>query len=164
MRKLYIAGIAAASIGAVLLIASCSGRHSDSYDQAATLPQPAPVAAQAPAYVAAQAPVVVQQPPVIVQNGGHDGFLSGMLMGHLLSGGGSHSVVHHYSPAPVRNTTIVNKTVNVTRVAPAPSYRATPSYRSSSSSYSSYRASGSSFGGSSYRSSGYSSFRSSGRR
>ncbi|MEF3110541.1 hypothetical protein QFI91_15795 [Raoultella sp. WB_B2P2-3] len=51
----------------------------------------------------AQQSVIVQSqtPPVVVHD--HDsGFLSGMLMGHLMSGGGhnyhSHTtVVHHYS-------------------------------------------------------------------
>lgn len=73
------------------------------------------------------APVVVQQPS------SNDGFLTGMLMGHLMTGGvsrGTTIVEHHYS-------------------APAPQYRA-PSYSSSSyRSNSSFRSSsvGRSFGG-----------------
>jgi hypothetical protein len=151
MRKLYIAGVAVAAL-AVIGIASCS-HHNDEYAQ-----QPAPVQTVAAVPAGTAAPVYVQQPPVVVQQApSNDGFFTGMLMGHLMSGGGHTTVVHHYTPAPVVhnttvvNKTVVNKTVNVTRPAPAPVYRAPVStYRASS-------------GYSAYRSSGYSSFRA-GRR
>lgn len=141
MRMRYIAAAALAAV-AVVGIASCSSHH----DQYAQAPVAAPVAQDA----LAQAPVIVQQPPVVMQQPSNDGFWQGYMMAHLFGGWGHTTVVHHYSPAPVvRNTTIINKTVNVTR--PAPVYRApVTSYRPSTS----YR---------SFRSSGYSAYRS-GRR
>ncbi|MFM0095594.1 hypothetical protein PQQ87_08275 [Paraburkholderia nemoris] len=161
MRMRYVAA-AAVAVVAVIGIASCNSHH----DEYAAAPVAAPVVQAAPT----QTPVIVQQPPVVVQQPSNDGFWQGYMMAHLFGGWGHTTVVHHYSPAPVvRNTTIINKTVNVTRPAPAPVYRAPvttyrppvstgySAYRSSSS-YSGYRSSSSSF-----RSSGYSSFRS-GRR
>lgn len=76
--------------------------------------QPPQVLAQAaPPVVVAAPPVAVQPAPVIVQQApSHDGFFTGMLMGHLMSGGGG---------GTSRNTTVINKSVtNVTRVAPSP--------------------------------------------
>ncbi|MDI9686589.1 hypothetical protein [Burkholderia cenocepacia] len=102
---------ATAAVVAAISVAAC-------YEQAPQIVQ-APVAA---------APVIAQPAPVVVQQS-HDGFFTGMLMGHLMSGGGGAS----------RNTTVINKSyTNVTRVAPSRSY----SY-SRSSSFSSSR----SFGG-----------------
>lgn len=106
--------------------------------------EPPPVAQVAPTVVAPPAvvaapPVAVQPAPVVVQQApAHDGLLTGLLMGHLLSSGGG---------GTTRNTTVINKSVtNVTRVAPTPrpSYTAPsrPSYsysRSSSSSFGSFR-------------------------
>ncbi|MCE2004068.1 hypothetical protein [Enterobacter asburiae] len=43
-----------------------------------------------------QQPVVVQPPqPAVVHDGGNSGFLSGLMMGHLL-GGGSSGVSHYH--------------------------------------------------------------------
>lgn len=52
-------------------------------------------------------PVAIQPAqPVIVNNSGQDGFLSGLVAGHLLGGGhsyGTHrTVVHHYTSTPRR--------------------------------------------------------------
>jgi hypothetical protein len=162
--------IAIASLGgfAVLcVIASCS-RHDD-----VAYVQP-PAQAAVPATMVAQAPAVYAAPPVVVQAApAHDGFLTGMLMGHLMSGGGSSRVEHHYvnsAPAPQRNVVqnvtknvTINKTVNTTPAAPvaapkpsysAPAYsgytsRPSTSYSSSYSGRSSYSgySSRSSFGG-----------------
>lgn len=87
------------------------------------VPQPAP--APQPAQVAAPAPqsVIVEAAPA--QAPSNDGFLTGMLMGHLLSGGGGY--VH--APTGVQHTTVVNKTVNVNRAPPRPAYRPVRSYR-----------------------------------
>ncbi|BCM12265.1 hypothetical protein MAFF241648_14550 [Ralstonia solanacearum] len=111
----------------VLILAACHG------DPPQVITQAAP-----PAVVAAP-PVAVQPAPVVVQQApSHDGFVTGMLMGHLLSGGGGGGVS--------RNTTVINKSVtNVTRVAPAPRTTYSTPARSSSYSYSS-RSSSSSFG------------------
>lgn len=85
------------------------------------------------------APMVAAPAPVIVQQGSSgEGFLTGMLMGHLLTNSANSTV------APQRSTTVINKTYNVTRPAaptntyrppsrPASTYRA-PSYSRSYSS------------------------------
>lgn len=123
---------------------------------------------QAPVVPVAGAPVVVAQPS-------HDGFLTGLMAGHILSGGfggyGGHS-----------SHTTINKTVNVNKTVVAPSAPSRSSIwgsssssasrssafsapaRSSWSSGSSY--SRSSFGSSSFSRSSFSSGRSSfgGRR
>jgi hypothetical protein len=161
MKRIAIATLGGFAV--LCVIASCS--HHD--DVAYVQPQQAPVmAAQAPAVYAAAPPVVVQAAPA------HDGFLTGMLMGHLMSGGGSTRVEHHYvNPAPVQRNVVqnvtknvtINKTVNATPAAPVaaptaaprPSYSA-PSYSSSTrSAYSGYssRSSTSYSGGYSSRSS-----------
>lgn len=62
-----------------------------------------------PAYP--QAPVVIQQAPA---QSSHDGLLTGMLMGHLMS---SAMQPHYSAPAPVVQHTTINKTV-VQRTAP----------------------------------------------
>jgi hypothetical protein len=167
--------IAIASLGgfAVLcVIASCS-RH----DDVAYVQQPAQVAA--PMVAQGVAPIYAAPPAVVVQAApAHDGFLTGMLMGHLMSGGGSSRVEHHYinsAPTPQRNVVqnvtknvTINKTVNTTAaapvVAPRPSYSA-PAYSSTTSraAYSGYTSrpstsySGSYSSRSSYSSSSYSS-------
>jgi hypothetical protein len=117
-RKILIIG--AGCIAVAALIAACSpGAAPVTYVQP---PQP-PVMNAVP-----QAPVTVIQsaPPA------HDGFITGMLMGHLMSGGGGVQ----------RNTTVISRSVtNVTRVAPRTSYSySRPSYTSSrSSSFGSFR-------------------------
>lgn len=118
--KLVLLGLVV-FIAIVLLFSSCAPRQY--------------VADYAPQYappVVAQAPVVMQPAPVIVQQSHNDGFINGLLLGHMMSGGGSHTVVHHYdAPRPayvaprttiVNNTTVINRPVSP---APAPSY-ATP--------------------------------------
>jgi hypothetical protein len=101
-----------------------------------------PVAVQQAPVVAAQAPAVYAAPPVVVQAApAHDGFLTGMLMGHMMSGGGGgyHAPVQH-------NTTIVqqsvtrNTIVRPTVAAPrANTYVYRPSVSSRSSSFGSFR-------------------------
>lgn len=46
-----------------------------------------------------------QSQPVVVHDDGNSGFLSGLMMGHLLSGGGGNSGVSHYHS----HTTVVHK-------------------------------------------------------
>jgi len=116
---------ATAAVVAAVSVAAC-------YDRDPQIVQ-APVTA---------APVIAQPAPVVVQQS-HDGFFTGMLMGHLMSSGGGVS----------RNTTVINKSVtNVTRVAPRTTYAPTRSYsyspsRSYSYSRSSSFSSSRSFGG-----------------
>lgn len=57
-----------------------------------------------------------QAAPVVVQQAApsHDGFLTGMLMGHLMS---SPLQPHYSAPAPVAQHTTINKTVVVNRPA-----------------------------------------------
>ena len=109
-------------IVALAMLAACSDKP--------TYPQQQPIAEQ-PVQVVQQPAQVYQQPaPVIVQQSNpNDGFLTGMLMGHMMSGGGG-----GYS----RNTTVVNKTiVNKTVVnRPAPTYRPSPSVSRPSPSFS----------------------------
>jgi hypothetical protein len=64
--------------------------------------------------VVAGTPAMVAPPVAVVPSS--DGFFSGMLMGHMLSGGYGHTVVH----APV----IVNRPI----VSPAPRYVPAPTY------------------------------------
>lgn len=92
-----------------------------------------PVVVQQPTVAAVQSPAAVQAAPVIVQQPSNDGFFTGMLMGHLMSGGGG-----GYNS----NRTVVNKTViNKTYVTPRPAYSAPRSYSSysRSSSFGSFR-------------------------
>lgn len=74
---------------------------------------------------APQGPVIINQQPA---SGGDHGFLSGLMMGHLFSGGNTREV-HHYNDTPRRydtrrttvNRTVVNNTYNSTSVVkPAP--------------------------------------------
>jgi hypothetical protein len=141
MKRIAIATLGGFAV--LCVIASCS--HHD--DVAYVQPQQAPVLAAAPAPVYAAPPaVVVQAAPA------HDGFLTGMLMGHMMSGGGWSRVEHHYIPSgglPVQRNVVQNVTKNVTInktvnapaapvAAPRPSYSA-PSYSSASrSAYSGY--------------------------
>jgi hypothetical protein len=120
-RKLIMGG--AVAFGALVLIAACSSR--EAVPVVSVQPPQPPVMNAVP-----QAPVTVVQaaPPA------NDGFLTGMLMGHLMSGGGG---------GVSRNTTVINKsytTVNRPAYsAPRPSY-SRPSYSySRSSSFGSFR-------------------------
>ena len=90
--------------------------------------QPAPVVVQAPPAVQQGAPVVMQPAPVVVQQHSDNGLLTGLMLGHMMSGGsgGSHTTV--------RNTTVINRTYSRPSYAPSRSY----SY-SRSSSFSSFR-------------------------
>lgn len=106
MRNVILLTVAA--LGAALLVAACDET------QPTVIAQPS----------VAVAPV--QAAPVIVQQPSNDGFFTGMLMGHLMSGGGGYS--HH--------TTVVNRTY-VTRNT-FRSYTPSRSY-SSRSSFGSFR-------------------------
>lgn len=112
-RTYKVIAIAVAAFLSLILIVSCNQRQV--YMQ--------PAAMMAPAVVG-QAPVIVQQPVVV--GGSHDGFFTGMMMGHMFSGGGygsSHTttIVHApaAAPAPVYR-------------APAPTYTPRPSYTTNS--------------------------------
>jgi hypothetical protein len=113
--------------------------------------QPA-VMAQAPAVIAAPAQVAAAPAPVVVQQPSNDGFFTGLMMGHFLSGGSSHTVVA--APPTVVNRTVVNKTVVVNRapvaavippaprapsVIPRPAPYAPPAPRTSFSTVQAYR-------------------------
>lgn len=111
-RKI-VAGVVAAILFA-LVIASCSG-SSQPYAQptvASAQPQyePQPQVVQ---------PGYVQQAPVVVQQSNHDGLFTGMLLGHMLGGGGSRSTVVE------RHTTVVQPP-RYAPVAPAQRYGITP--------------------------------------
>jgi hypothetical protein len=117
---------------AVLALVSCLGCGSSTpqaQQQAQyAAPQPqteyvqAPPTYGQPAVVAAPAPVIVQAAPAP----SNDGLVTGMLLGHMLSGGGGGGYVHH--------TTVVNKTViNRYSPPPRPTYTPRPSYSSPSS-------------------------------
>lgn len=92
-KYLYIAGGVAV---AALLLHACSddNEYISGTPASSLVVQPQPQAQQ---------PVIVQsQPQPVVVHDHNSGFLSGMLMGHLMSGGGhsyhSHTtVVHHFS-------------------------------------------------------------------
>ncbi len=110
-----IAAIAITVVGVSLglLLSACTQQPAPEVVQAAPVVS-APVAA-APAQ--AQPVVVVQQPAAAQSNGVGD-FMMGALVGHALSGGGGGGG-YGYHPAPVvHQTTVVNKTVNVTKVQP----------------------------------------------
>lgn len=85
-------------------------------------------------YVQAAPPVVANYsaPPVVVQSH-NDGFVSGMIVGHMLSGP---TMIHHYPTyvAPrttiVRNTTIINRSVRVTPTTRSYSYSPSRSFGS----------------------------------
>lgn len=82
-KYLYIAGGVIASL---LLLHACSDDNQTASTQP-VLVQPAPQVQQAPQ------PVIVQgQPPqpVVIHESDNGGFFSGMLMGHLMSGGHSY--------------------------------------------------------------------------
>jgi hypothetical protein len=109
-------------IAVLCIIASCSRRTPD-YAYAPQQQVVAAAPAYAPAPVAA-APVIVNQAPA------HDGFLTGLLAGHMLSGmgGGGSRVEHHYvnSPAPATTNVTKNVTINKTYVQPTPAVVAKP--------------------------------------
>ena len=99
----------------------------------ATLPlqQPAQV-------IAPPAPIMVQPAaPVVVHDHDNSGFMSGLLMGHLMGSGGSNS------SNVTRNTTVINKHYNTQRAPSArpakkyygnrPAYRSRPAYKPASS-------------------------------
>lgn len=83
MKKRYLIGAAAV----VLILVACH----DENDPVVVQAQPAQ-----------QPQAVYQQPPVVVQNDSDHGFLSGLMMGHLMSSNyHSPSVVHHYTTRTV---------------------------------------------------------------
>jgi hypothetical protein len=166
-RKKILVGVLAATF--VIALVSCSGHHSQQQAQVQAFP---PAATVDPSYSAngyqQQQPVYVNQPaPVVVQQApSNDGFFTGLLMGHLMSGGGGG---YSHETNVTKNVT-VNKTVTVAppapAAAPAPARPAsgygyagsTTSRPVSSPSYVSRPSSGYSYSGS------RSSFSSSGRR
>ncbi len=92
-KYLYSAG---GVIACLLLLHACSD---DSQTASAQ-----PVVVQSAPQVQQPQPVIVQsqpQQPVVVHDSDNGGFFSGMLMGHLMSGGNSYhshsTVVHRYS-------------------------------------------------------------------
>jgi hypothetical protein len=107
------AGVAGAC--AVLLIVfglvCCAKSENPPQPVAVAVPQPvvpvAPVQATTPAIVA-PAPVIVQQAP-----SHSDGLVEGMVLGHLMSGGGGYG----------RTTVIHNHTTTVVRPTYRPTYR-----------------------------------------
>jgi hypothetical protein len=109
MRKtlLTILGLGALFFVTAAVLTSCGHRDDYAYQQ--------PVVQQAPVLAAAPAPVtVIAAPPA------HDGFFTGMLMGHLLSNSGPSYHPPAYHPAPVvRNTTIVQRNTTIVRPAVA---------------------------------------------
>jgi hypothetical protein len=120
MRKslLSIIGVFALIVFTCAAITSCGHRDDYAY---------APAVQQAPAYAAAPAygapPVIVAAPPA------HDGLLTGLMLGHMLSNSGP-----SYHPAPVvRNTTIVQRNTTIVRPAIAAPRANTYVYRPSRS-------------------------------
>lgn len=105
-RAFATAGVAV--IGAFVLVACVRSCNTSA---PVTLAQPAAV--QYVDQPPAQQPVQVVQQPVYVQPQAstHDGLVEGMILGHMMSGGGGYG----------RGTTIVNHTtVNKTVVRPTP--------------------------------------------
>ncbi|WAT03188.1 hypothetical protein O1V64_00270 (plasmid) [Rouxiella badensis] len=126
MKKIAIIGAAVVALILVISLVSC---HDDTPSQTAVIQaqeqaltqqrqiinqlQQGAAPASSPSVVA-PAPVIVQQPAVV--NNGDNGLVTGMVLGHLLSGGagysGSHTtVVNHYSTTH----TAVNATRPVSR-------------------------------------------------
>lgn len=125
-RTAKIVAIVLASILALCLIVSCNQRQYVAVAPgAAYVPG---VGAVGPAVVGAQPQVIVQQAPGYY-GGSHDGFFTGMLAGHLMSGGSSHTttIVHAPAPAPVYRA----PAAPVYRPV-APSYTPRPSYTTNS--------------------------------
>ena len=93
-KYLYSAG---GVIACLLLLHACSD-DSQTVSTQPVMVQPAPQVQQAP-----QPAIVQGQPPqpVVIHESDNGGFFSGMLMGHLMSGGHSYhshtTVVHRYS-------------------------------------------------------------------
>ncbi|EMD0638811.1 hypothetical protein VPZ60_004227 [Salmonella enterica] len=129
IKKRYIVG----AIAIVVLLFKCTGsseeeRYQDARNERAaedarylanqdaiSQGQPAPYAP------AAGQPVIInQQPPTVIQSGGgHDGFLSGMLFGHLFS---NHNSGPSYEPSrrTVTNVKNITNVKNVTQEQPKP--------------------------------------------
>jgi hypothetical protein len=116
MRKklLSILGLAALFILTAAVLTSCG--HRDDYAYQQPVVQQAPVVAAAPMMVAPAPVTVVAATPA------HDGFLTGMLMGHLLSNGGPsyhppvyQRDIHHNTTIVQRNTTIVRPAIAAPR-------------------------------------------------
>jgi hypothetical protein len=104
LRKV-IAAFTAAVLFAII-IASCSG-SSQPYGYA---PQPAVVAAQ-PQVIQQAAPAQYAPAPVVVQQAPHnDGLFTGMMLGHMMSGGFN------------RGTTVVERHTTVMQPSIAPRY------------------------------------------
>jgi hypothetical protein len=120
-KRLVIGWGGAAAIAAVLCMGGCERT------QAVAAYQPAP-----PIDLGQQQPapqVIYQQaPPTVVyeQQSSGDGLVTGMLLGHMLSGGGYHSGYRGgyggYGGGVHQHTTIVHNTTNVYH-APSRSYR-----------------------------------------
>jgi hypothetical protein len=145
MKKKILIG-ALLVLGVVVLIASCS----DKPQQVAQIPAQSVAVPQV-----APTPVVVQQ--------SDNGFWQNVFLYHLMFGGNSTTVVHHYDTprpymAPPRSTPVVNNTTIVNHATPAAPVRpATAAPVAPTRSYSVPRAT--SYSGSySARSSGYSSY------
>lgn len=121
----------------LILLRACSDHTPQGVAQQPVVMQesdPQPVAMQQPAQVvAAPAPVMVQPAAPVVVHDHDSGFMSGLLMGHLMGGGGHSSNVTHH-------TTVINKhytSKRVTNVRPSrtyygsrPTYRPRPMYSS----------------------------------
>lgn len=115
-----------ALLGVVLLalVMRCSCAH-EQVTQTAYVAVPADPVVQAPLVVTPAAPAV------IYERDSGPGFVSGMLMGHMLStpsygyGGGYSRGSHHTTV--INNTTVVNKRTYAPRISPVPSPR--PTYR-----------------------------------
>lgn len=105
MKKSYFY-IAGAVAGSLLLLHACSSDDTQTISAQPVVVQSAPQVHQAPQ------PVIVQsqpQQPVVVHDSDNGGFFSGLMMGHLMSGGG-HSYHSH--------TTIVRRYSSPRYVAP----------------------------------------------
>ena len=87
----------------LLMFVACSDSNEQYAQQPIVMQQPQPVMQQ-------PQPVIVQQ-PVVQQS--HDGFLTGLLAGHLMSGGSRDVNHYHYSQPSRRNVTF--NTVNVNK-------------------------------------------------
>jgi hypothetical protein len=116
MRKLIICliGIVMA-FGMLVMVNGCT--HNDYAQTRAPGDWSQPAVAQQPVIV--QQPVVVAQAPVVIAAPSHDGFFTGYMMGHLMSG---HGYSGYHGPVVQHNTTVIqnvqrNVTVNRPMVA-----------------------------------------------
>lgn len=109
----------------IFLLVSChSSPPQVVYSQAQPVQQP--IYADPQAQQVQQPQVIQAAPPVVVQQGSNGGLVEGMILGHMMSGGGygggyGHTVVNH--------TTVVHAAPQVPTYRPAqtPIYRTTPS-------------------------------------